>query len=60
MNPKKYIAELKRRHVFKAAIAYLLVAWLIAQVASIVLPSFEAPPNILKNNTLIWKLSAVY
>lgn len=48
MNLKKYIAELKRRHVFKSGIAYLIVAWLIAQIASIVLPAFEAPPYFIK------------
>lgn len=55
MNIKKYIAELKRRHVFKAGIAYLIVAWLIAQIASIVLPTFEAPPFVMK--TLLFILS---
>ncbi|MEP0131899.1 MAG: hypothetical protein ABJJ25_00855 [Eudoraea sp.] len=45
---KKYIAELKRRNVFKSGIAYLIVAWLIAQIASTILPSFEAPPYVMK------------
>jgi TolB-like protein len=54
VNLKKYIAELKRRNVFKPAIAYLVVAWLITEVASIVLPTFGAPPFILK--TLIFSL----
>ena len=48
MKLKKYIDELKRRHVFKAGLAYLIVAWLIAQIASIVLPTFEAPGYIMK------------
>ena len=48
MKLKKYIEELKRRHVFKAGLAYLIVAWLIAQIASIVLPTFEAPAYIMK------------
>jgi TolB-like protein/Flp pilus assembly protein TadD len=48
MDMKKYINELKRRNVFKAAIAYLIVAWIIAQVASVFLPAFNAPPFILK------------
>lgn len=48
MSIKKYISELKRRNVFKAGIAYLLVAWLIAQVASIVFPAFDAPPYLMK------------
>ena len=55
MNLKKYIGELKRRNVFKAGIAYLIVAWLIAQIASIVLPAFEAPPYFMK--TLLFILS---
>ena len=48
MSLKKYIKELKRRNVFKSGIAYLIVAWLIAQVASIVLPTFNAPPYVMK------------
>lgn len=48
MNLKNYFAELKRRNVFKASVAYLIVAWIIAQIASIVLPTFGAPPFILK------------
>jgi len=48
VNFKKYIAELKRRNVFRTAIAYLVVAWLIAQVCSIVLPAFNAPPYLMK------------
>lgn len=33
--------ELKRRSVFKVAVAYLAFAWLIVQVASVVLPAFD-------------------
>jgi TolB-like protein/Flp pilus assembly protein TadD len=51
---KKYIAELKRRNVFKPAIAYLVVAWLIVQVADIVLATFDVPSYIMK--TLIFVL----
>lgn len=48
MKTKKFIAELKRRHVFRSAITYLVVAWIIAQVSSIVLPTFEAPDYFMK------------
>ncbi len=48
MNIKKYISELKRRNVIKAGLAYLLVAWLVAQVFSIVLPTFDAPAYFMK------------
>ena len=53
MNLKKYIAELKRRNVFKPAITYLIVAWLIAQVSDIVLPTFNAPPYFMKTLIII-------
>ena len=48
MNLKNYLTELKRRNVFKASIAYIIVAWIIIQVASIALPTFDAPPYFMK------------
>jgi len=48
MNIKKYFSELKKRNVLKAALAYLVVAWLITQVASIILPTFDTPQYIFK------------
>ena len=43
MNPKNFFAELKRRNVYKVAIAYGVVAWLLMQVASQIFPFFEIP-----------------
>jgi TolB-like protein/Tfp pilus assembly protein PilF len=40
--------ELKRRKVFKVGVGYLVVAWLVIQVASIGFPTFEAPPWALR------------
>src|SRR4249919_508216 len=40
--------ELKRRKVFKVGVGYLVVAWLIIQVASIGFPTFDAPPWALR------------
>lgn len=48
MKLKEYIAELKRRNVFKAAIAYLIMAWIIIQVSSVVLEGFNAPTYVFK------------
>src|SRR6266446_2901962 len=48
MNPKKFFTELKRRNVYKVAIAYAVVAWLLMQAASILFPTFEAPPWTMK------------
>ena len=41
-------AELKRRNVVKVGAAYLLVAWLVVQAASIGFPAFDAPSWALR------------
>ena len=43
MNPKNFSAELKRRNVYKVAIAYAIVAWLVMQIATQVFPFLEIP-----------------
>ena len=43
MNLKKFFAELKRRNVYKVAIAYAVVAWLLLQIATQVFPFIEIP-----------------
>ncbi len=50
---KKFIEELKRRNVIKATIAYLVVAWILQQVFTNLLPLVDAPDWILKTITLI-------
>ena len=42
------IAELKRRNVFRVGVAYAIVAWLLVEVASVLLPTFEAPVWVMK------------
>src|SRR5437762_7525626 len=41
MNPKGFFGELKRRNVYKVAVAYAVVSWLLIQVATQVFPFFE-------------------
>ncbi len=41
-------AELKRRNVFRVALAYLVLAWLLVQVASVLLPTFDAPAWVMR------------
>jgi TolB-like protein len=48
MNPRSFFAELKRRNVYKVAVAYAVVTWLLIQAASIILPTFEAPAWTMK------------
>jgi serine/threonine-protein kinase len=43
-----FFEELKRRKVFKVGVGYLVVAWLIVQVASIGFPAFDAPAWALR------------
>ena len=43
-----FFSELKRRNVYKVAITYAVVAWLLIQAASILLPTFEAPTWVMK------------
>ena len=40
-----FFAELKRRNVYKVAVAYAVIAWLVIQAASIFLPAFFNAPQ---------------
>ena len=40
--------ELKRRNVFRVGIAYIVVAWLVAQVLQLVFESFGTPGWVIK------------
>jgi TolB-like protein/Tfp pilus assembly protein PilF len=43
VNPKKFLAELQRRNVYKVAVAYAMVSWLLIQIATQIFPVFEIP-----------------
>src|SRR5213595_787539 len=43
MNFANFFAELKRRNVYKVAVAYAVVGWLVVQVTTQVFPIFEIP-----------------
>ena len=43
MNLRNFSSELKRRNVYKVAVAYAVVAWLLIQIATQVFPFFEIP-----------------
>src|SRR5215470_7390956 len=48
MNPPNFFAELKRRHVYRVAIAYGVVAWLLIQGATQVCLSCEIPNFLVR------------
>src|SRR5436853_3126723 len=43
VSERNFFAELKRRNVYKVAVAYAVVGWLLVQVATQVFPFFEIP-----------------
>jgi TolB-like protein len=59
VNPGNFFAELKRRNVYKVAVAYAVIAWLLIQAASILLPTFEVPPSVMKAFVVIIALGFV-
>ncbi|HEV3244021.1 MAG TPA: tetratricopeptide repeat protein [Chthoniobacterales bacterium] len=48
MKIDNFFAELKRRNVYRVAVAYAVVAWLLIQAASIFFPAFDAPAWVMK------------
>src|SRR5216684_8548383 len=48
MSERNFFAELKRRNVYKVAIAYAVVAWLLIQIATQVFPFFEIPNWVVR------------
>src|SRR5262249_26931619 len=43
VNARNFFTEIKRRNVYKVAIAYAVVAWLLMQIATQIFPFFEIP-----------------
>jgi hypothetical protein len=56
----RFLAELKRRQVYKVAVAYAVASWLLIQAASIFLPTFDAPPCMMKAVVVLLALGFVF
>jgi len=52
-------SELKRRNVFRVGIAYVVAAWVIAQVADLVLDNFGAPQWVMQSLLLLLAIGFV-
>jgi TolB-like protein/Tfp pilus assembly protein PilF len=48
VNPTKFVTELKRRNVYRAAVAYGVVAWFLTQLTTQVFPFFEIPNSAVR------------
>jgi TolB-like protein/Tfp pilus assembly protein PilF len=53
VNLRNFFAELKRRNVYKVAVAYAVIAWLFIQAGSILFPTFEAPTWVMKVSIVV-------
>src|SRR5712671_817267 len=48
MKSGNFFGELKRRNVYKVAVAYAIVGWLLVQVATQVFPFLEIPNWVVR------------
>ena len=46
MNSRNFFAELKRRNVYKVAVAYAVVGWLVIQVTATIVPALHLPDGL--------------
>src|SRR5438477_7381006 len=46
MNSGNFFAELKRRNVYKVAVAYAVVGWLVIQVTATIVPALHLPDGL--------------
>ena len=59
MDAKTFFRELKRRNVYKVAVAYAVIAWLLIQVASILLAGHEERTSAVTALVVIFALGFV-
>jgi hypothetical protein len=55
VNPKKFFAELKRRNVYKVAVAYAIVGWLVMQIAATVVPALHHAAQGKRSGKIIFE-----
>ena len=60
MKASSFFTELKRRKVYRVAVAYAVASWLLIQAASIFLPTFGAPQCMMKAVVAILALGFVF
>ena len=53
MTPKNFFVELKRRNVYKVAVVYAIVGWLVIQISSTVLPTFHTPEWVVQTLVVV-------
>ena len=59
MSERNFFVELKRRHVDKVALVYAVVAWLLIELAWILLPTLDAPEWMLPASVVLVALGFI-
>ena len=54
MSGRKFFAELKRRNVYKVAVAYIVAGWALSQGIAQVLPVFDVPNWVIRLIVLLF------
>ena len=49
---RNFLAELKRRHIYRVAVFYAAAAWLLVQIGDIVLEYFNLPDRFMLGKIL--------
>src|ERR1700736_3876818 len=49
MNLEKFFTELKRRNVYKVAVAYIIAGWALSQGIAQVFPVFDVPNWVIRS-----------
>lgn len=48
MDPKTFFRELRRRNVLKVGLAYVVISWLVAEVAALAFNAWETPEGVMQ------------
>ncbi len=60
----RFVEELRRRHVLRVAAAYALVAWILIEAGSVLLPTFGAPEDLFRIYAILiiggWFIAVVF
>jgi len=56
---RQFIGELKRRHVFRTAIAYLAASWLLVQLLETLFPIFDIPETSIRWVVIVLAIALV-
>lgn len=51
-----YLSELKRRNIFKVAVAYLALGWVMVQVTDMAVPALNLPESL---NSIVFYLGII-